>query len=1398
MKRRYWLGLIPLLVLLSVVTAFAGTKWIKVDGTITAQKPQVVTTLNTYSDFNFRVHIPSFQIRDMELEGEVWDSIDFYGAARHSYPGEPAVPVFTRYIAVPQGATVQVKVNASNPQTADGLNILPAQAPAPDCYGVEEPSFEMDGTVYSSDLPFPGRFYNVEGPFTVRGLQMITLRLFPVQVQAKSGKAVMYADMKVEVSFNGSKGKFFSEKRGRSFQSLYDLTMNNMAFSQEPMPQPRGKSANGAEYVIICPPLMVDAAQTLADWKILQGYDTEVYTTDDTGTSVAAIKAWVQDAYDTWDPAPEFVLLLGDAEYISPTYDGTASDRYYFTVDGTDEWVDIYSGRISVDTAAEANKHIQDIVDYERDPIYNESFYTNSYHAAYFQHMSGGQAERRFARTTEEAYRWFDEFMPDSPFTPHRIYFTESYVNPKYWNQSTYQWTPLWWTYGDYEIPTDIQKPNLAWDGDAADIAAAVNGGTAFITHRDHGSTTGWSEPGFEVTDINALTNGDKRPVVWSINCLTGEFDDETKKDGSKAICFTEAWERHPDGGSVGLLGSTRVSYSGRNDRMFWGWLDSHWPTYEPEWPVTKDNDPEWRMGIVLEYGKLYMSYHYSSDPYRMTAIEEFHWFGEPTLEMYAGVPLEFSVSHMPIVPMGMTSFDVTVNVDGALVAMTQDGVLIGKAYSTGGVAHVEFDEAITSTEGIHLVVSRYQYRPYEADLLVGATADGIIGLDKDVYKEGDTVNVTLSDADLEGLNNYSLLIYSDTEPAGETISCTEYADTGTFLGSITVTDAAPAEANGVLSISNGDTITLYYYDEDTGSGTPEEKTDTALGDTAPPTFSGVNYISGGNTVVTLQWNAATDLTPPITYQVYRAEFSGGQNFNTPVGQTTATTYQDSGLENFVEYYYVVRATDALGHQENNTVEMSDMTVGPIVIWEEDFDDSESGIPDDWEIIDANGGITWTDDNPGSRTNSNWSGVFSIIDPDAEGGIFEQYDEQLITETISTFGYVDVQLNFSHKYSASSGLFPSHAMVDVSNDDGVTWHNVANWTDDRDGIEQLDLSDWADSMENVKLRFYYTAPSAGEYWGIDNLEMLGTPNDDPPSIDFNADVVSGMVPLEVAFTPSSMGIISAYTWNFGDGESSNDPMPTHVYEAPGTYTVTLDVTGPYGTDSETKTDYITAECDAPVLNFQADETHGRTPFEVTFTDMSEYHPSCGASEIEWDFGDGETSDEANPVHIYNTPGVYTVVLKYYTDWDKGEYTEVKTDYITVECGIPDAEFEASVTEGAAPLTVELTNTSVVSSGCDITTLQWAYGTDMVDLTTIDDVESPTLNLTEPGSYHIVLRVTNEAGSDVEVKQDFITVTEPDDDTADDDIDDDDTADDDDDNGNGGNDDDDDDDDGCGC
>ena len=83
-----------------------------------------------------------------------------------------------------------------------------------------------------------------------------------------------------------------------------------------------------------------------------------------------------------------------------------------------------------------------------------------------------------------------------------------------------------------------------------------------------------------------------------------------------------------------------------------------------------------------------------------------------------------------------------------------------------------------------------------------------------------------------------------------------------------------------------------------------------------------------------------------------------------------------------------------------------------------------------------------------------------------------------------------------------------------------------------------------------------------------------------PLTDFSALPVQGISPLTVNFSDLSVRNTTSWLWNFGDGQTSTSPNPTHVYTTPGKYTVSLQVSGPFGSDTETKTGYITVLADS--------------------------------------------------------------------------------------------------------------------------------------------------------------------------------------------------------------------------
>lgn len=161
-----------------------------------------------------------------------------------------------------------------------------------------------------------------------------------------------------------------------------------------------------------------------------------------------------------------------------------------------------------------------------------------------------------------------------------------------------------------------------------------------------------------------------------------------------------------------------------------------------------------------------------------------------------------------------------------------------------------------------------------------------------------------------------------------------------------------------------------------------------------------------------------------------------------------------------------------------------------------------------------------------------------------------------------------------------------------------------------------------------------------------------------PTADFSAAPTSGCAPLSVDFTDLSTGEITQWDWDFGDGNSSGQQHPSHTYQDGGVYTVSLTVTGPGGSDTETKFDYITVNA-APEADFTGSPTSGPHPLTVDFTDLS----TADVSGWFWDFGDEGTSTEQDPSHTYLADGTYSVTL--ITTGPCGSDTVTKTDYINV-------------------------------------------------------------------------------------------------------------------------------------
>jgi PKD repeat protein len=332
----------------------------------------------------------------------------------------------------------------------------------------------------------------------------------------------------------------------------------------------------------------------------------------------------------------------------------------------------------------------------------------------------------------------------------------------------------------------------------------------------------------------------------------------------------------------------------------------------------------------------------------------------------------------------------------------------------------------------------------------------------------------------------------------------------------------------------------------------------------------------------------------------------------------------------------------------------------------------------------------------------------------------------------------------------------AHVSLDVSSLEPVLASGVSN----SQGYYVLQIT-YANSGSDNKLRdaavdsripiLYLNAEKDGYEPYSSEISLYSLDGEDLYNIQltpiFTADFLAsghiGQAPFSVQFLDQSTGSPTIWRWDFGDGTTSTEQNPTHVYTRTGVYTVFLIAANDWATDMCTKSRSIVVNT-VPVANFTANATSGSTPFAVQFTDQS-----TGAESYEWQFGDGTTSTEQNPVHTYTHPGTYSVTQVV----SRGEYGSVfveKPGYITVS-NPSMIGFSSNVTAGPSPLAVQFTE----STNGSVQYFFWQFG----DGATSNE-SNPVHIYDSVGKYTVSLMAVGSNGTEVKTVENYINVTSP--------------------------------------
>jgi PKD repeat protein len=192
-------------------------------------------------------------------------------------------------------------------------------------------------------------------------------------------------------------------------------------------------------------------------------------------------------------------------------------------------------------------------------------------------------------------------------------------------------------------------------------------------------------------------------------------------------------------------------------------------------------------------------------------------------------------------------------------------------------------------------------------------------------------------------------------------------------------------------------------------------------------------------------------------------------------------------------------------------------------------------------------------------------------------------------------------------------------------------------------------------------RYYFAVsaygPSGTLESGFSNEVNTVVQGSTVPQASFTATPSTGTAPLAVTLTDTSTGSVASRSWSLGDGTTATTQIVAKTYSAPGTYPVSLTVTG--GGGSTTASQSINVSAAAPVADFSATPSAGAPPLAVTFSDSS----SGTITSWSWQFGDGGTSSVKNPSYSYATAGTYAVTLN--VTGPGGSNQVIKTGYITV-------------------------------------------------------------------------------------------------------------------------------------
>jgi len=865
--------------------------------TLTAPVPTVATT--SYLDVEYNVlQMPGF-------------------AETHTV-GEPSLPQFGHMIEIPLCDGFTVKTTSARYDTIDGnalgltAKLMPTQRPR--SKSDNSPlTLSINSTTYATDALYSENLVTVERIGIARNQNLAVLHFAPVQYNPVTNQLVVCRSVDVTVTYVNP-----DQTATQDMQVLHYSPAFAAAATINTLPR-KDAAYTGApvRYLIVANSMFDGQLDELVTWKKRKGFRVDVaYTSDaNVGTTATSIQSYIKGLYNNAtaaDPAPTFVLLVGDVAQI-PNHSSTISgsldndhptDLYYFTWTTGDNIPDCYYGRYSVTSASQLSDVIAKTLTYEQYTFTDPSFLNTAIMVA---GVDNGQ-------NNDNGYKFAD---------PTHDYAITNYMN----GSSPYPFSSVLYYKNAYTSYPSVSNLTVESNGNSLynnSMESTIRGkytlGAGWINYSAHGNITEWSCPEMTVTQVNnELNNKGKFGVMIGNCCLSNKFTEGT--------CFGESLLRKNDAGAVGYIGGSNSTYWYQD--LYWGvgyrsavasggtgvGMDM---SYNADYPGCYDllchthgeaqNTWHTSLGAIIAAGNNAVQTSGTSGNYNFPLYywEIYHLMGDPSITPWLTTPDNMTLSVASSITAGTTELDVTA-VPYAYVAMTTGGNdynLVAAAFANAsGVATLTLpsDLAVGTYE---VVASAQQYKTAFANVNVivpsgpYVTANSLTEDNALNVGQGSTYTLALENVGTETANNITISFTSNNDLVSVV--------NGTYnLASLNA--SASQTLNGVFSVQADASctdqmpVTLTATISWTGCETPAVvRLNTVVNAPMPVvtyTWTPTQVAPGGSAVcaVTMTNNghmAMEDVTMSFTEDFPLVEVSGSEHtFDLAIGGTVTYSY---------------------------------------------------------------------------------------------------------------------------------------------------------------------------------------------------------------------------------------------------------------------------------------------------------------------------------------------------------------------------------------------------------------------------------------------------------------------------------------------------------------------------